>query len=221
VINGQVDVTFIPSPPITTVDTAIYNCSSNDSAVTIRWFIGESQNQPPTHNDNNLTLAGVITTGAATTTSSLIIPGHLTQFNDTLIHCRAAGDIGGINGISVREVRSAPLLIQGKLDGVGDLMTQPDGPCCINITWSPPYTLSGVPILGYNINITQYDQLIVSNTTDGNTTEWRYCPEKSGEYIISVGAVNGVGEGNITNTSGMIEESKYNVTKMKLEHQRM
>jgi hypothetical protein len=219
VINGQVDIIFSSSHNITTVGRATFECSSNHSAVTIQWFIGDSGT--PTHNDNNLTLAGVITTGAATTTSSLIIPGHLTQFNDTLIHCRAAGDIGGINGISVREVRSAPLLIQGKLDGVGDLMTQPDGPCCINITWSPPYTLSGVPILGYNINITQYDQLIVSNTTDGNTTEWRYCPEKSGEYIISVGAVNGVGEGNITNTSGMIEESKYNVTKMKLEHQRM
>jgi hypothetical protein len=217
VINGQVDVTFIPSPPITTVDTAMYSCSSNNLAVAIQWFIGDSGT--PTHVGN--TSPGVITIGGGTPTSSLFIPGNLTQFNDTLIHCRAAGDIGGINGISVREVRSAPLLIQGKLDGVGDLMTQPDGPCCINITWSPPYTLSGVPILGYNINITQYDQLIVSNTTDGNTTEWRYCPEKSGEYIISVGAVNGVGEGNITNTSGMIEESKYNVTKMKLEHQRM
>ena len=112
-LDGQVDVTFIPSPPITTVDTAIYNCSSNVSAVTIQWFIGDSGT--PTHNDNNLISAGVITTGAATTTSSLIIPGRLTQFNDTLIHCRAAGDIGGINGISVREVRSAPLLIQGNV----------------------------------------------------------------------------------------------------------
>ena len=113
-LAGQVDITFIPSPPVTTVDMAIYHCSSNDSAFTIQWFIGDSVT--PTRHDNDLISAGVITTGAATTTSSLIIPGRLTQFNDTLISCLASESIGGvITGTIVSEVRSAPLLIQGNV----------------------------------------------------------------------------------------------------------
>ena len=109
-IDGQVNIIFISSPNITTVDNATYNCSSNDSAVTIQWFIGNSQT--PTHNDNNLISAGVITIGDGTTDSSLIIPGHLTQFNDTLIECRVSGFIGGT---LVGEVHNAPLLIQGNV----------------------------------------------------------------------------------------------------------
>ena len=50
----------------------------------------------------------------------------------------------------------------GRLSAVGDLLyTSTDS--SINISWSPPFTLPGTDITGYNISVT---------TSDGTTTDY-------------------------------------------------
>ena len=71
----------------------------------------------------------------------------------------------------------------------------------VNITWSAPYTLDGVDILGYNITIT--------NTSNGNILHTYFTQDT--QYIISnidgdpctaltltISGYNGAGDGNIT-----------------------
>ena len=71
----------------------------------------------------------------------------------------------------------------------------------INITWSAPYTLDGVDILGYNITIantsngdvlytyfTQDQQYIISNIDEDPCTE----------LTLAISGYNGAGDGDIT-----------------------
>ena len=66
-------------------------------------------------------------------------------------------------------------------------------PCTIEVFWDPPFTLKGVPILGYNINITN------NNTGEESSTFIQTTSIQvplGYDYNISIGAVNGAGEGN-------------------------
>ena len=64
----------------------------------------------------------------------------------------------------------------------------------VNVSWSPPFTLSGVPILHYSVNITSQGHTVQRNTTDTYIILERPCTSTT--YQIS--AWNEVGEGNIT-----------------------
>ena len=61
------------------------------------------------------------------------------------------------------------------------------------ISWNPPYTLPGVPILGYNVNITNIDfdmtkASFISNTQITLSLDYN--------YIVSIAGVNGAGVGH-------------------------
>jgi hypothetical protein len=166
-----VAILFIPSPPITKVGKAIYNCSSSVSSITIQWFMGN--NETPTHNNNSLISAGVITNGVATTNSSLIIPGHLTQFNNTLVYCFVFSYRTGSAGR-----RRALLLIQEKQ---------------VNITFipSPPITTDDAAI--FNCSSKGYPACIY----------WLVWKNDTNRYVVShlietsLGVItNGAGESN-------------------------
>ena len=184
------EVIFTSSPNIPEGGTAVYNCSTNHSAVTITWILNKTVSAP------TLVSYGVTAPGTGTPVSSLTIPGLVDPFDNTEVWCYASGP--GFVGDAI----SPPpviLRIQGRLEAPNNLTAvKSNDSCCYHLNWSPPFTLPGVPILGYNINVTNKNNRNVLQINVSNTTQWEYCPEEFGDHDISVAAVNGVGEGNIT-----------------------
>ena len=198
------EVNFTSSPNITEGGIAVYNCSTNHSAVAISWYLNG------TVLDQKLASLGVTTHGAGTQVSSLVIPGLVKPFNNTKVWCFAPrpGFGSGFGDFSPDPVI---LGIQGRLEAPYNLTAvQSNDSCCYHFNWSPPFTLPGVPILGYNINITD-NKGNVLQINISNTTQWEYCPEEFGDHNVSVAAVNGVGEGNITkDTFNLSMRLKFN-----------
>ena len=72
-----------------------------------------------------------------------------------------------------------------------------DNNCTLHINWTAPYTLQGVPINYYTINITRHSDGAVLRTDTTNTTEYFYSVTTLGETLrVEVAAVNDVGTGN-------------------------
>ena len=70
----------------------------------------------------------------------------------------------------------------------------------IHFTWTAPYTLQGVPINYYTINITRHSDGAVLRSDTTNTTEYLYNVSILGETLeVVVAAVNDVGIGNTSN----------------------
>ena len=69
------------------------------------------------------------------------------------------------------------------------------------MSWSPPFTLEGVPILHYSVYITSQGVSEQTNTTETHITLERPCASTT--YQIS--AWNEVGEGNATRKGDTIE----------------
>ena len=80
---------------------------------------------------------------------------------------------------------------------IGNLTCTRQGHCCINCSWSPPFSLDGVPIYGYIINVTNEGDN-TQYTTTSNTTSWIYCPSQFGNYTLSIAGNNSAGEGEKT-----------------------
>ena len=70
------------------------------------------------------------------------------------------------------------------------------------ISWSPPFTLEGVPILGYNVTITNTtsgEELKTENTTMLNYTFSIDDPDPDNCFSVTVVPINGAGPGeNVT-----------------------
>ena len=87
----------------------------------------------------------------------------------------------------------------GLLSGVGDLTSIEVDHCTLHFTWTAPYTLQGVPINYYTINITRHSDGAVLRSDTTNTTEYLYTVSSLGETLeVVVAAVNGVGTGNVS-----------------------
>ena len=66
------------------------------------------------------------------------------------------------------------------------------------ISWSPPFTLEGVPILGYNVTITNTtsgEELESENTTMLNYTFIIDHPDPDNNFTVTVVPINIVGPG--------------------------
>ena len=179
----------------------MYNCASNHSLVLINWIF-----------NNTIPLGlpqfaiGVTAEGVGTTNSSLTIPGLVNPFNNTAVKCIAFG-----TGLGEFGPFPVILRIQGRLDPVTNLTAvQSNGSCCYRFNWSPPFTLPGVPILGYNISVTNNNGAVLHINTVA-ATEWEYCPKEFGCKNVNIAAVNGVGEGITANTTISITESKQSI----------
>ena len=82
----------------------------------------------------------------------------------------------------------------GLLAEVKDLIITKQDPCSISLLWVSPYSLAGVPILGYNITVTTGDVPLMSVLV--NTTYYKFLPVLLSEtYVIEISAVNEVGKG--------------------------
>ena len=177
----------------------MFNCSTNHSLVPINWILNK------TISASTLVSLGVTASGIGTRVSSLIIPGLVDPFNNTQVWCVAYGH--GLGDFSPPPVI---LRIQGRLEPVNSLTAVlSNGSCCYHFYWTPPFTLPGVPILGYNINITTFYNGTVFQIDVTATTRWEYCPADLGFYIVSIAAVNSVGEGDIYSYTLCFMESKY------------
>ena len=67
------------------------------------------------------------------------------------------------------------------------------------ISWSPPFTLEGVPILGYNVTITNTTsglELETENTTMLNYTFIIDHPDPDNNFTVTVVSINGAGPGD-------------------------
>ena len=84
------------------------------------------------------------------------------------------------------------------MESVSDLTVTPVISTIVLISWSPPFTLEGVPILGYNVTIT--------NTTGGENSETMLVedttllysidhPDPENNFTVTVVPINEVGAG--------------------------
>ena len=78
------------------------------------------------------------------------------------------------------------------------------------MSWDHPFTQPGVPILGYNINITNLDTNSTESISINDTTLNIYLVYA---YMVSIAGVNIVGEGNKTiifiDSKELTDDSKY------------
>ena len=182
---------------------AYYHCSVDHTGVGITWLV----NGMVSTNNDTIQL-GIVTYGAGSSSSSLIIPGD-PQYNNTVVTCNAFG-FGIINGSNYINTSTATLRIQGNtlsdmslyLLSLGKLAAVKNLTChvqslYINCSWSPPFSLVSIP--SYIINVTYGGELVTQNTT--SSTTWEYCPSQFSNYTISVAGNNSAGEGKICTTS--------------------
>ena len=83
-------------------------------------------------------------------------------------------------------------IFKGLLDSIELKITKQDD-FTVTIYWDPPFTLMGVPILGYNINITNINTGKQLSHFEQTTSIQIPLVD---DYNISIAAVNGAGEGN-------------------------
>ena len=87
----------------------------------------------------------------------------------------------------------------GLLSPVGNLISTEVDHCTLHFTWTAPYTLQGVPINYYTINITRHSDGAVLRSDTTNTTEYLYSVSSLGKTLeVVMAAVNGVGTGDTT-----------------------
>ena len=97
------------------------------------------------------------------------------------------------------------------LSSVGNLTSTEVDHCTLHFTWTAPYTLQGVPINYYTINITRYSDGAVLRSDTTNTTEYLYSVSSLGETLeVVVAAVNDVGTGNESSITVSISSSEIN-----------
>ena len=101
----------------------------------------------------------------------------------------------------------------GQLAAVGNLTSGEVDHCTLHFTWTAPYTLKGVPIYYYIINITRHsDGRVIEAREKLNTTEYIYTVNSPGEMLdVAVTAVNKVGTGNVATISVMAPSSEFNI----------
>ena len=96
-----------------------------------------------------------------------------------------------------------PVIFTGPLEAVIDVTVVFVNSTTALISWSPPFTLEGVPILGYNVTIT--NTASGENETmsvEGDTTMLYYSidhPDPDNNFTVTVVPINGAGPGeNVT-----------------------
>ena len=101
----------------------------------------------------------------------------------------------------------------GLLESVSDLTVVSINSTTVLISWSPPFTLEGVPILGYNVTITnttsrEENETILETvkTTMLNYTLSINHPDPDSEFIVTVIPINEAGPGDNVTTSFSFSE---------------
>lgn len=90
------------------------------------------------------------------------------------------------------------LVLPGLLESVGHVCVAHKNVTSVLISWNPPFTLLGVPILGYNVTITntssgQSKTFLVEDTTLLYSIDY---PDMENNFTLTVVAINEVGPGH-------------------------
>ena len=90
------------------------------------------------------------------------------------------------------------------LDPVTDITLSSINTTAVLISWSPPFTLEGVPILGYNVTITNTvtGENVQNFSTDVPSVQ--YSPPQNDDYLITIVAINKAGSGLPAYYSGVL-----------------
>ena len=108
----------------------------------------------------------------------------------------------------------------GLLKPISDLTVVPINSTTVLISWSPPFTLEGVPILGYNVTITNTTS--GENETmsvEGDTTMLYYSidhPDPDNNFTVTVVPINGAGPGEGATTLFFGEHNSYTICRQDL-----
>ena len=83
------------------------------------------------------------------------------------------------------------------MESVSNLTVTPFNSTTVLISWSPPFTLEGVPILGYNVTITnttsgENETMLVEDTTLLYSIDH---PDSENNFTVTVVPINEVGTG--------------------------
>ena len=146
-------------------DTIVYRV--NDTSATLGVVFNKGFNQLDTEEMDTL----VVRRNLSVTVSSL--------YNNTEILCRAIGDSNEDSNTATLTVQgnthahnneqSLLSLISGPLSSVDGLSYSFINSSTINISWSPPFTLPGTHITGYNISVANRGPNI-ADCSDNNVT---------------------------------------------------
>ena len=136
-----------------------------------------------------------------TYTGKLTIQGTPST-NRSLIKCSAVHLDESINKLTINESKPVLVQVQGLLDAVLDLNVNSSANT-IQIGWKPPFTIEGVPIDYYEVDVYKvYFSTQVSSTTFYHTLQQ---PSSSMEnYTISVRPVNMAGVGKETRITATV-----------------
>ena len=92
----------------------------------------------------------------------------------------------------------------GLLEPVSNLTVVPINSTTVLISWSPPFTLEGVPILGYNVTITNTtSRENETMSVEGDTTMLYYSidhPDPDNNFTVTVVPINRAGPGEDATT---------------------
>ena len=90
----------------------------------------------------------------------------------------------------------------GLLESVNNLDVVAINSTTIFISWSPPFTLEGVPIMGYNVTITNTaSRKNETMSVEGDTTMLYYSidhPYPDNNFTVTVVPINEVGAGEVS-----------------------
>ena len=112
------------------------------------------------------------------------------------------------------ELSNHRMYATGLLESVSDLTVVSINSTTVLISWSPPFTLEGVPILGYNVTITNTTS--GENETmsvEGDTTMLYYSidhPDPDNNFTVTVVPINVVGPGEPAEIVTFGEHKYYN-----------
>ena len=110
---GIPQFSFIPSPNITILQSAVYPCTvtgvSQSDSVSILWRVNEISSTSGSAWQSYITSTGITVTGVGTPNTTLTIPGE-PVLNETTVTCIA---LGSVNDELYGDSDSAILYIQG------------------------------------------------------------------------------------------------------------
>ena len=110
---GIPQFSFIPSPNITILQTAVYQCTvtgvSQSDSVSILWRVNEISSTSGSAWQSYITSTGITVTGVGTPNTTLTIPGE-PVLNETTVTCIA---LGSVNDELYGDSDGAILYIQG------------------------------------------------------------------------------------------------------------
>ena len=109
----------------------------------------------------------------------------------------------------------------GLLESVGDLTVVSINSTTVLISWSPPFTLERVPILGYNItitNTTSREELETAITTMLNYIFSIDHPDPGNNFTVTVVPINEAGPGDNVTTSFSFSEQNFTLFRISVNY---